>query len=124
MNIIDLLKPRAGLRVFVSAGAAGIGAAIAEAFLQAQAKVYICDVNATAVADARARAPDLHAGIADVTEGRLHDPQVRFFVRSNPGHERGDELCCLAPLGRANFTRAAYRVIGPEPALLRSTPMS
>src|SRR5689334_21371477 len=68
MNIIDLLKPRAGLRVFVSAGAAGIGAAIAEAFLQAQAKVYICDVNATAVADARSRLPDLHAGIADVSD--------------------------------------------------------
>ena len=68
MNIIDLLKPRAGLRVFVSAGAAGIGAAIAEAFLQAQAKVYICDVNAAAVADARSRLPDLHAGIADVSD--------------------------------------------------------
>ena len=27
----------------------------------------------------------------------------------------GDELCCLAPLSRANFTPAAYRVIGPEP---------
>ncbi|EUC11991.1 UNVERIFIED_ORG: NAD(P)-dependent dehydrogenase (short-subunit alcohol dehydrogenase family) [Burkholderia sp. CF145] len=67
MNIIDLLKPRAGLRVFVSAGAAGIGAAIAEAFLQAQAKVYICDVNAAAVTDARSRFPDLHAGIADVS---------------------------------------------------------
>ncbi|SKC95773.1 NAD(P)-dependent dehydrogenase, short-chain alcohol dehydrogenase family [Burkholderia sp. CF099] len=68
MNIIDLLKPRAGLRVFVSAGAAGIGAAIAEAFIQAQAKVYICDVNAAAVADARSRLPDLHAGIADVSD--------------------------------------------------------
>ena len=68
MNIIDLLKPRAGLRVFVSAGAAGIGAAIAEAFLQAQAKVYICDVNAAAVADARSRLPDLHVGIADVSD--------------------------------------------------------
>jgi NAD(P)-dependent dehydrogenase (short-subunit alcohol dehydrogenase family) len=68
MNIIDLLKPRAGLRVFVSAGAAGIGAAIAEAFVQAQAKVYICDVNAAAVADARSRLPGLHAGIADVSD--------------------------------------------------------
>lgn len=68
MNIIDLLKPRAGLRVFVSAGAAGIGAAIAEAFVQAQAKVYICDVNAAAVATVKSRLPDLHAGIADVSD--------------------------------------------------------
>jgi hypothetical protein len=58
----------------------------------------------------------LREGIADVTPERLQDPHVRFFHRRNPGHVRGDELCCLAPLTRANFTRAAYRVIGPEPA--------
>jgi len=40
---------------------------------------------------------------------------VRFFVERNPGHACGDELCCLAPLTRANFTPAAHRVIGPEP---------
>jgi hypothetical protein len=39
------------------------------------------------------------------------DPNVRFFVERNPGFRRGDELCCLAPLTRDNFTRAAYRVI-------------
>jgi hypothetical protein len=39
------------------------------------------------------------------------DPHVRFFVERNPGFHRGDELCCLAPLTRDNFTRAAYRVI-------------
>jgi hypothetical protein len=38
---------------------------------------------------------------------------VRFFIERNPGHARGDELCCLAPLTRENFTRAAYRTIGP-----------
>jgi hypothetical protein len=58
----------------------------------------------------------LRAGVADVTPGRLRDPDVEFFARRNPGHARGDELCCLAPLTRANFTPAAYRVIGPEPA--------
>ena len=42
------------------------------------------------------------------------------FRQRNPGHERGDELCCLAPLTRANFTPAAYRVIGPEPVALES----
>ena len=54
--------------------------------------------------------------VADVTPERLRDPHVAFFVRRNPGHARGDELCCLAPLTRANFTPAAYRVIGPEAA--------
>jgi hypothetical protein len=60
----------------------------------------------------------LRAGIADLTDERLADPHVRFFQTRNPGHVRGDELCCLAPLTRANFTRAAYRVIGPEPIAL------
>ena len=57
----------------------------------------------------------LRDGVADVTPERLLDPHVRFFQSANPGHARGDELCCLAPLTRANFTRMAYRVIGPEP---------
>lgn len=54
----------------------------------------------------------LRSGVADVTHERLRDPHVRFFVERNPGHVDGDELCCLAPLTRDNFTRAAYRVIG------------
>jgi hypothetical protein len=60
----------------------------------------------------------LRPHVAEVTPDRLRDPHVAFFVRRNPGHARGDELCCVAPLTRANFTAAAYRVIGPEPARL------
>lgn len=60
----------------------------------------------------------LRTGIGDLTGSRLRDPHVCFFGERNPQHHRGDELCCLAPLTRENFTRAAYRVIGaPEPAL-------
>lgn len=73
---------------------------------------------ATGVIRATARQYRLRAGIADITKQRLADPHVRFFQTRNPGHARGDELCCLAPLTRANFTRAAYRVIGPEPVAL------
>jgi hypothetical protein len=54
----------------------------------------------------------LREGLADVTPQRLRDAYVRFFHTRNPGHAHGDELCCLAPLTRANFTPAAYRVIG------------
>ena len=60
----------------------------------------------------------LRGGVADVTPGRLRDPHVRFFASRNPGHARGDELCCIAPLTRENFTPAAYRVIGPNAAAL------
>jgi hypothetical protein len=53
----------------------------------------------------------LRAGIADLTAARLRDPHVAFFAEANPGYASGDELCCLAPLTRENFTPAACRVI-------------
>ena len=64
----------------------------------------------TGVIEARAGKDRLRPGIADVSAERLRDPHVRFFAARNPGHARGDELCCIAPLTRANFTTAAYRV--------------
>jgi hypothetical protein len=67
------------------------------------------------VVRATARQYCLREGLAEVTPERLHDPHVRFFHSQNPGHVSGDELCCLAPLTRENFTRAACRVIGAEP---------
>ena len=51
----------------------------------------------------------LRRGIADITPERLRDPHIRFFMERNPGHDRGDELCCIAPLTRENFTAAASR---------------
>jgi hypothetical protein len=63
----------------------------------------------------------LRAGVADVTPERLRDPFVRFFLERNPGHVRGEELCCLAPLTRENFTPAAYRVIGAGPAVVEAS---
>ena len=60
----------------------------------------------------------LREEVAPVTAERLHDPHVRFFQSRNPGHKQGDELCCLAPLTRENFTPAAYRAIGIEPVSL------
>jgi hypothetical protein len=60
----------------------------------------------------------LRPGVAAATGERLRDPHVSFFYARNPGHSLGDELCCLAPLTRRNFKPAAYRVIGPEPALV------
>jgi NAD(P)-dependent dehydrogenase (short-subunit alcohol dehydrogenase family) len=50
-----MLEPRIkpGLRVLVTAGAAGIGRAIVEAFVRDGARVHICDVDETALAEAR-----------------------------------------------------------------------
>jgi hypothetical protein len=56
-------------------------------------------------------AAPLRRGIALVTDERLRDPHVSFFVRVNPGHAEGDELACLAELSRSNLTRAAERMM-------------
>lgn len=70
---------------------------------------------ARGVVRASPRKDRLKAGVADVTPERLKDPQVQFFLERNPRHQEGEELCCLAPLSRENFTAAAYRVIGTPP---------
>lgn len=57
----------------------------------------------------------LRPGVADLTAERLRDPHIRFFAERNPRHSVGEELCCLAPLTRENFTPAAYRVIHAVP---------
>lgn len=73
---------------------------------------------AAGVVRATARQYRLRSGLGDLTQERLRDRHVEFFAAANPGHRQGDELCCLAPLSRENFTKAAYRVIGPEGALV------
>lgn len=68
MKTIDLLRPAPGLRVLISGAAAGIGAAIAQAFLDVGANVYICDVDPAAIDRAKTAHPQLHAGVADVSD--------------------------------------------------------
>ncbi|NML31893.1 SDR family oxidoreductase [Paraburkholderia antibiotica] len=67
MKTIDLLKPTPGLRVLISGAAAGIGAAIAQAFLDVGANVYVCDVDPAAIDKAKSANPRLHVGVADVS---------------------------------------------------------
>lgn len=64
------------------------------------------------------QATPLRRGVAEITDGRLRDPRIAFFVQKNPGHAGGDELACLAELSRANLTRAALRMLANprEPA--------
>lgn len=57
------------------------------------------------------RANPLRPGVAEVTEQRLRDPLVEFFIRMNPGHARGDELACLARISRSNLTPAGLRLL-------------
>jgi len=57
------------------------------------------------------RANPLRPGVAEVTDRKLRDPLVEFFVRMNPGHSQGDELACLVPISRSNLTRAGLRML-------------
>ena len=62
----ERLYPPPGLRVLVTAGAGGIGAAIAAAFLEACAKVHICDIDSTALGAFQERFPSCQTTTADV----------------------------------------------------------
>lgn len=55
-------------RVLVSAGASGIGAAIADRFRADGARVSICDSDAAAVRAATTRDPARHGVIGDVAD--------------------------------------------------------
>ena len=57
-----------GLRVLVTAGANGIGLAIARAFVAEGAKVHVCDVDTTALADLRKSDPSLTQTVCDVAD--------------------------------------------------------
>lgn len=55
-------------RVVVTAGAQGIGLAIAETFVNAGARVHVCDVNAPALDQARKALPGIDASLTDVSD--------------------------------------------------------
>ncbi|WP_312869946.1 SDR family oxidoreductase [Jiella pacifica] len=59
--------------MLVTAGASGIGAAIAAAFLEAGAKVAICDVDEAALDKFRAEHPDVQGVAADVSDPEAVD---------------------------------------------------
>jgi NAD(P)-dependent dehydrogenase (short-subunit alcohol dehydrogenase family) len=62
-----------GLRVLITAGAAGIGKAFAETFADAGAKVFICDIDREALETFRAARPDIGNATTDVADPRQVD---------------------------------------------------
>ena len=57
-----------GKRVLVTAGAQGIGLAIAETFAGAGAQVHVCDIDEAALADVAKRLPGVTASLTDVAD--------------------------------------------------------
>jgi NAD(P)-dependent dehydrogenase (short-subunit alcohol dehydrogenase family) len=66
-----------GLRVLVTAGASGIGLEIARAFVREGAHVFICDVDAAALARLATSDPRLASCVCDVAD---RDQVQRLFV--------------------------------------------
>ena len=67
MSSIDSLRPAPGLRVLVTAGASGIGAAVARAFCETGARVHVCDIDRAALDRQRAQFPDITSSMADAS---------------------------------------------------------
>lgn len=50
----------------------------------------------------------LKGGVAPIAPSLLDHPDIKFFLRSNPGHALGEELCCLGKVDAGlwlNFTK-------------------
>ena len=78
-----------GLRVMISAGANGIGLAIARAFVREGARVAVCDVDAAALQALAQSDPELHAAPCDVAQR----PDVARWFSAALAHLGG--LDCL-----------------------------
>ena len=98
----------AGLRVLVTAGAAGIGLAVARAFVAEGARVHVCDVDRAALAALPGTDPALSASEADVSDraavARLFDDALRAL---------GGLDCLVNNAGIAGPT-GRVEEIGPE----------
>jgi NAD(P)-dependent dehydrogenase (short-subunit alcohol dehydrogenase family) len=73
MTVLQMLKPHAGLRVLITGGASGIGLVMARAFIDAGARVHVCDASRDAIdaltqAEANAELNPITATLADVSD--------------------------------------------------------
>jgi NAD(P)-dependent dehydrogenase (short-subunit alcohol dehydrogenase family) len=68
-----MTQPLAGQRALVTAGASGIGRAIARRFRSAGARLFVCDIDDTALAAFKAEFPEAQAMRADVADAAQVD---------------------------------------------------
>lgn len=97
-----------GLRVLVTAGAAGIGREIARAFREEGANVHICDIDEDALAAARKDDPSITQTVCDVAD---REAVARLF--SDALDALGGLDCLVNNAGIAGPTEAVD-VMAPE----------
>lgn len=85
MTIAQRLLVPDGLKVLVTGGAAGIGAAIAQAFLETGAQVYVCDIDPDALSRLQQRLPKLQGTAADVAQDSAAAHVVREATNAMSG---------------------------------------
>ncbi len=56
----------------------------------------------------------LKRGVGDVTEAKLRNRYIRFFVERNPGWQQGDELACLVQLQAELLNNKVRQLITAE----------
>jgi hypothetical protein len=62
----------------------------------------------------------LGQALGQIPQGREADPHIAFFLSTNPGWARGDELVCLTELTGENLTAAGRRMMPQACALDRA----
>ncbi|XHS78007.1 SDR family oxidoreductase [Burkholderiaceae bacterium UC74_6] len=67
MSTLNLLRPQPNLRALVTAGASGLGAAIARALHESGARVHVCDIDRSALDRLMAEAPGITTSMADAS---------------------------------------------------------
>lgn len=72
-------------RVLVTAGAAGIGRAIAQAFAAAGARVHVCDLDAAALQTLRADTPGISTSVCDIGDRAAIGTMVAEAVQTLGG---------------------------------------
>lgn len=54
----------------------------------------------------------LKKDFAKISEARLKNKNIAFFLEKNPGYKNGNELVCAAELSVDNLNRAGVRILG------------
>ncbi|WP_417209954.1 SDR family oxidoreductase [Antarctobacter sp.] len=83
-------------RVLITAGAAGLGRAMAEGFVARGDRVAVCDIDAKAVAEFRTAHPQAIAETVDVTD---EAGMARFLSRVEAAFDGIDVVCANAGTG-------------------------